>query len=94
MDTADIYKSLEVLVHPGDMHHHELAAVAERVKCLKTRITALHIPEAVSAREAVAVLEQAIDFAYSMRQPSEDDRIAVSIRYKRDEEHHYRDLIL
>jgi hypothetical protein len=89
MDTADIYKSLEVLVHSGDIHHHELAAVAERVKCLKTRMTALHTPEAVSAREAATELEQAIDFAYSMRQPSEDDRLAVSIRYKRDEEHHH-----
>ena len=89
MDTADIYKSLEVLVHSGDIHHHELAAVAERVKSLERRMDALQTPEKVSAREAATVLEQPIDFAYSKRQPSEDDRLAVSIRYKRDAEYHY-----
>ena len=87
-DTADIYKALEVLVHSDDTHHHELAAVVERVKCLETQMTALQTPEAVSAREAVAMLEQAVDFAYSMRL-SEDDRLAVSNLYKRVEEYHY-----
>ena len=38
-----------MLVHSGDIDHHELAAVAERVKSLESRMTALQTPEAVPA---------------------------------------------
>ena len=87
-DTADIYKALEVLVHSDDTHHHEFAAVAERVKCLETQMTALQTPEAVSTKAVATMLEQAVDFAYSTRL-SEDDRLAVTILYKRDQQYHF-----